>query len=149
MTLIARLEIYALILIAALGLIAGAYFKGRGAGVEAQKLEDAQERESERVRTDKLREDSDHVWQGKLDTLQTRLDGINSQPHEPIRLCKPSSMQLPAPAGSAHAAPEGSGQSVPSGQDLYGSILVFATQCERDRQQLGELQAFIEGVTKK
>lgn len=146
---ISKLEIYGIALAVLIAVICGAYFKGRSNGVEAQKLEALQEREQERVRTDKLKEDSDHAWQVRFDAIQTRLDGINSQPHEPIRLCKPSEVRLPAPAGSANAADKGDGPIVSGGPDLYGSILVYATQCEVDRQKLTALQDWVNGVTAK
>jgi hypothetical protein len=125
-----------------------AYHHIKESGRQEIREQRAKEREQEKKRTDKLKEDADHDWQTKVDTLQTRIDSLLVTPGPAIRLCKPAAkVRLPDAAPIADEIPTDTGSTLQAGRDIGKSLILYGGDCERTREQLTDLQAWIRGVT--
>jgi hypothetical protein len=88
------------------------------------------------------------AWESKRNELQGQVDDLLARPPV-VRLCKPAAAS-PAPvsgAGPATARPDdGAGRPVDSlqaGRDVGTQLVQLGAECERYRQQLSELQAWV------
>lgn len=88
---------------------------------------------------DSISEDKDREHQAEKDELNSRIAGLLSAPSPGIRLCKPATRNAEAARVSESAAQpndstERDGSDLRSGPDISSAVLVFAGQCEADRQ---------------
>lgn len=99
------------------------------------------------ARAQQITEAKDREWQTERNNLQGRITDLLARPAPAIRLCKSASRgEVPSDAGRANQ-PDGTagrnGQDLRVGDDIGSAALVLAGRCERDRQQLVALQAWI------
>lgn len=89
-------------------------------------------------------------WESQRNALQSQLDTLLAR-RVSVRVCKPAAtgaVTLPAatePAGQSHDGPVQRVDAVQMGPDVGDRVVQLAGECERYRQQLIALQAWVAG----
>lgn len=115
--------------------------EARAQGYAQARVEYQAEMDNERERQREINERTERDWSTKVDALNRRSLSIVAGD---IRLCVPApEVRTAHPASSADDPPPRPRPIVRAGENIAGPALVFASQCERDRQQLIALQSWI------
>jgi hypothetical protein len=106
----------------------------------------AAERSVEKIRTDRLKEESDRAYQTKVSELETRVDRLLAR-HEPaIRMCTGAvEVRVPTAAVGADDPGEG-GPAAEAGGDLRPRLVEYGQGCENIRERLNQLQNWINSL---